>query len=94
MCRVELQLQQPFKQATGVGVRPGVIEVVELAVGAAVDSELPAAALRAGTRGVGVAHGARQAALAAGDIVRVRAAARAVGAAIAQLGRAYRAEDE
>src|SRR5208337_3676336 len=55
--RVELQFQKPFKEAAGVGVRPRVIEIVEFAVGAADDSELPAATLRAGAGSVGVAHG-------------------------------------
>src|SRR5579883_841251 len=94
VCRVELQLQQPLKQAASIGVAPGVVEVVELAMCAAVDGELPATALRAGTRRVGVVHRAHQAALAAGDVVGVGAATRTIGAAIAQLGRAHRPEDQ
>ena len=92
--RVELQFQQPLKEATGVGVRPRVVEIVEFAVGAAIDGELPAAALRACAGSVGVVDGARQAALSAGDIVGVGAAARTVNAAITQLSRAHRPEDQ
>ena len=92
--RVELEFQQPFKEAAGMGVGPGVIEIVELAVRAAVDGELPAAALRACAGGVGVVYRAHQAALATGDIVGVGAATRTVCAAIAQLGRAHRPEDQ
>ena len=92
--RVELQFQKPFKEAPSIGVGPGVIEIVETAVCAPVDGKLPAAALRAGAGRVGVAHCARQPALAAGDIVGVGAAARTVHAAVAQLARPYRAIDE
>jgi hypothetical protein len=53
--RVELQFQEPLKEAAGMGVRPRVIEIVELA-GAPqrLTSELPAATLRAGAGRVGV----------------------------------------
>jgi hypothetical protein len=92
--RVELQFQEPFKEAAGVGVRPRVIEIVEFAVRAAVDSELPAATLRAGAGSVGVAHSAREAALSTSDIVGVGAAARTVRTAVAQLAGPHRTIDQ
>ena len=91
---VELQFQQPLKEAAGVGMRPRVIQIVQFAVGTAVHHELPAAALRAGARRVGVLHRSNHAALSAGDVVGVGAAARAVRTAIAQLARAHRTMDQ
>src|ERR1022692_4034380 len=83
MSRVKLQFKQPLKEAAGVGVAPSVVQIVQFAMCAAVDGELPAAALRAGARRVGAFHRSNHAALSAGDIVGVGAAARAVGTAIA-----------
>ena len=91
---VKLQFQQPLKEAAGVRMRPRVIQIVKLAMWAAVDGERPAAALGAGARRVGVLHPSHCAALSAGDVVGVGAAARAVHTAIAQFARAHRAMDQ
>ena len=92
--RVELQFQQPFKKAAGVRVRPSVIQVVKLAVRAAVDDELPTGTLRARAWRVGVLHCAHQPAFPAGDVVGIGAAAWTVRAAIAEFARAHRPEDQ
>lgn len=85
MRRVELQFQQPLKQASGMGVRPRVVQIIELAVRAAIHSELPATTLRAGSWCVCILGSAPETTLSARYIVGIRAAARSVHAAIAQL---------
>ena len=66
-------------------MRTGFIEVVEPASIATVDGTLPRAALRTRRGYVCVLHGAHQATDAARHVVRIRAAARAIGAAITEL---------
>jgi hypothetical protein len=83
--RIELQFEDPLKEATGDRVGPHVFQVVESAMRAAIDGELPGAAMRAGARRVGVAHRALLPALTARYIVRVGATVRAVRAAVAEI---------
>ncbi len=83
--RIELQFEDPLKEATGDRVGPHVVQVVESAMRAAIDVVLPGAAMRAGSRRVGVAHRALVPALSARYIVRVGATVRAVRAAVAEI---------
>ena len=83
--RIELQFEDPLKEATGDRVGPHVVQVVESAMRAAVDGVLPGAAMRAGARRVGVAHRALVPALTAHYIVRVGATVRAVRTAVAEV---------
>src|SRR5579885_2351711 len=91
---VELQFQQPLEQPPGGRVRPRVVKIIQLAVRAAVDGELPVATVRAGAGRVGVVRRAHRAALPARHIVGVRTAARAIRSAIAQLFRMDRAVNQ
>lgn len=83
--RIELQFEDPLKEATGDRVGPHVIQVVESAMRAAIDGVLPGAAMRTGARRVGVTHRALVPALTARYIVRVGATVRAVRAAVAEV---------
>ena len=83
--RVELQLKDPLKEAAGDRVRPGVIEVIEPAMRAAVDGEPERPAMRAGARRVGIVHRALEPTLLAPDVVGVGAAARPIGAPVAEV---------
>ena len=84
----ELQLQDPFEQPPGNGMRPGMVEVVEPAMRAAIDRELERPAMRAGAGRVGVIHRALEPATPAPHVVRVRAAARPILLPITKLCRA------
>jgi hypothetical protein len=83
--RIELQFEDPLEQAAGGRVRTHVIQVVQPAMRAAVDGVLPGAAMRAGARRIGVPNRVLVPALPARHIVGIRAAARAVRAAIAKI---------
>ena len=83
MRRIKLQLQQSFEKPSCVRARPHVIQIVQLAVRAAVHRELPAGALRAGARRVRIVGCTAVSALAARYIVGIGAATWALQAAIA-----------
>ena len=83
--RIEFQLKDPLKQPAGDRVRAHVIQVVHSAMRAAIDGELPGAAVRAGARRVRISNRALVPALPARHIVGIRATARTVRAAIAQV---------
>jgi hypothetical protein len=82
---VEFEFQDPLEQGAGRGAPAHVVEVIQFAVPAPLHRELPGTAVRARARCVRIIHLTHQAAFAADDIVGIRAAARAVRAAIAQL---------
>jgi hypothetical protein len=85
MRRIELQLEQPLEQPPSMGVRAGVIEVIEPATRAAVHCELPTAALRAGARRVRVFRRTPEPTLPARDIPGIGAAARTARATITEI---------
>ena len=92
--RVKLQFEDPLEKAACGRVRTRVFQVVESAMRAAIDGVLPAAAMRAGARRVGVVHRALMPALTARYIVRVGATVRAVRAAVAEVLLVDGPEDE
>jgi hypothetical protein len=83
--RVEFQFQDPFEEAAGDRVRPGVIEVIEPAVGAAVDGEPERPAMWADAGCVGIVYRTLVPALLAPYVVGVRAAAGAISAPVAEI---------
>ena len=92
--RVEFQLQKPFEEPARARVGASLVQIVQPAMGAAIDGEVPTPTVRTGAGRGRIFDFARRLAFCARDGVGVGTPARSILAAIAQLVRTDRTVDQ